>query len=520
MATLSPAASDTPAGNEPYERRWWALGVLGLSLILIGLDNTILNVALPTLVREISATNSQLQWIIDSYVLVFAGLLLTAGSLGDRFGRKGALNAGLAVFLAGAVASAFAETANQLIATRAIMGIGGAFIMPSTLSILTNMFPPHERGRAIGLWAGMAGVGIPLGPLLGGWLLEHFHWSAIFTVNIPIVLAALALGQWLLPTSRDPRAPKVDVPGAVLSMAGLSALIYGIIEAPLHGWTAPATLAALGAAAAFLVAFAWWEVRTREPMLDMRFFRNPRFSAANASITLVFFAMFGSLLSLTQYLQFIQGYTPFEAGLRMLPMALGLMVGGPLSARLDERLGSKVVVTAGLVVVAGGLLMLSRLDVESGYASVGGALFVMAAGMALSMAPSTEAVMGAIPRSKAGVGSAMNDTTRQVGGALGVAIIGSVMSSAYRSDITAATAGLPAEAASAASDSLGAALHVASGLGPAGAALAEAARIAFVDSMAIGLAVGALVALLGAAVAATLLPARGIDAGDDFEDAR
>ena len=519
MAT-SPLASTSPASSEaaPYARRWWALGVLALSLVLIGLDNTILNVALPTLVREVEATNSQLQWIIDSYVLVFAGLLLTAGSLGDRFGRKGALNFGLSVFLAGALASAFADTANQLIATRALMGIGGAFIMPSTLSILTNMFPPHERGRAIGIWAGMAGVGIPLGPLLGGYLLEHFHWSSIFYVNVPIVLAALALGLWLLPTSRDPGAPRVDVPGAVLSMAGLSALIYGIIEAPLHGWTAGATLAALGAGLAFLAAFGWWETRTREPMLDMRFFRNPRFSAANASITLVFFAMFGSLLSLTQYLQFILGYTPFEAGIRMLPMALGLLVGGPLSARLDERLGSKVVVTAGLVVVATGLLMLSRLDTESGYIGVVGALFVMATGMGLSMAPSTESVMGSIPRSKAGVGSAMNDTTRQVGGALGVAIIGSIMSSAYRSDITSATAGLPAEAATAATDSLGAALHIAAGLGAGGDALATAARTAFVNAMEMGLTAGALVALGGAVVAAIFLPATGVDAGEDFAE--
>lgn len=456
----APVAPAVGGSAELYERRWLALGVLGLSLILIGLDNTILNVALPTLVREISATNSQLQWIIDSYVLVFAGLLLTAGSLGDRFGRKGALNAGLVLFVLGAIASALSDTANQLIAARAFMGIGGAFIMPSTLSILTNMFPSHERGRAIGIWAGMAGVGIPLGPLLGGWLLAHFHWNAVFTVNIPIVLVALALGQWLLPTSRDPRAPRVDVPGAVLSMAGLSLLIYGIIEAPLHGWTATATMSPFAAGVAFLLVFAWWEIRTPEPMLDMRFFRSRRFSAANAAITLVFFAMFGSLLSLTQYLQFILGYTPLEAGVRMLPMAVGMMVGGPSSARIAERVGTKVVVSTGLVVVALGLLLLSRLQANSGYLPVVIALLVMAIGMGFSMAPATEAVMGAIPRAKAGVGSAMNDTTRQIGGALGVAIIGSIMSSAYRADVTDATAGLPAEAAGAATDSLGAALAV------------------------------------------------------------
>ncbi|MEX2031820.1 MAG: DHA2 family efflux MFS transporter permease subunit, partial [Dehalococcoidia bacterium] len=334
--------------GEPYARRWWALGVLSLGLVLIGLDNTILNVALPTLVRELGATNSQLQWIVDSYVLVFAGLLLTAGSLGDRFGRKGALNFGLIVFVGAAIYCATTDSAEQLIVGRAVMGLGGAFIMPSTLSILTNMFPPNERARAIGIWAGMAGVGIPLGPLVGGWLLENADWGWVFLINVPIVAVALGLGLWLLPTSRDPAAPRIDIPGAALSMVGLSAVIYGLIEAPNHGWTAPATLLVFAAGAAVLALFVVWERRTREPMLDLRFFRNPRFTAANIAVTLVFFALLGSMFSMTQYLQFVLGYSALEAGIRMMPMALGMMIGAPLSARLVEHIGSKVVVTAGL----------------------------------------------------------------------------------------------------------------------------------------------------------------------------
>jgi EmrB/QacA subfamily drug resistance transporter len=513
--------SSLPAGapGEPYARRWWALGVLSLGLVLIGLDNTILNVALPTLVRELGATNSQLQWIVDSYVLVFAGMLLAAGSLGDRFGRKGALNFGLIVFVGAAIYCATTDSAEQLIVGRAVMGLGGAFIMPSTLSILTNMFPPNERARAIGIWAGMAGVGIPLGPLVGGWLLENADWGWVFLINVPIVAVALGLGMWLLPTSRDPAAPRIDIPGAALSMVGLGAVIYGLIEAPNHGWTAPETLLVFAAGAAVLALFVVWERRTREPMLDLRFFRNPRFTAANIAVTLVFFALLGSMFSMTQYLQFVLGYSALEAGIRMMPMALGMMIGAPLSARLVEHVGSKVVVTAGLTLVAVGLALLSRLDVDSGYPQLLASLGVMAFGMGLTMAPSTEAIMGAIPRSKAGVGSAMNDTTRQVGGALGIAVIGSLMSSTYSSNVADVLRGLGPEVIARGRGSVGAALQIASQSGAEGAAIAEGAKLAFVDAMTTGLLAGSAVALLGALVALIWLPATGTDAGETFDDA-
>lgn len=515
-SSMRPQAS--PA--EPYAQRWWALGVLSLGLVLIGLDNTILNVALPTLVRELDATNSQLQWIVDAYVLVFAGLLLTAGSLGDRFGRKGALNLGLLIFVGGAIYCATTNTAEQLIAGRAVMGIGGALIMPSTLSILTNMFPPNERARAIGIWAGMAGIGIPLGPLVGGWLLEHYDWGWVFLINVPIVAVALGLGLWLLPTSRDPGAPRIDIPGAVLSMLGLGTVIYGLIEAPNHGWGAPATLAAFALGAVILAIFVARERHTKEPMLDLRFFRNPRFTSANLAVTLVFFALLGAMFSLTQYLQFVLGYSALEAGIRMMPMALGMMIGAPLSARIVERVGSKVVVTAGLTLAAAGLALLSLLDVGSGYPQLLGSLSVMSVGMGLTMAPATEAIMGAIPRSKAGVGSAMNDTTRQVGGALGVAVIGSLMSSKYSSHVADTLRNLAPDAVAAAQSSLGAALRIAAEAGPAGAPIAEGAKTAFVESMRLGMIAAAAVALLGAVVALVWLPATGTDAGETFEDAQ
>ncbi|MEZ4503710.1 MAG: MFS transporter [Dehalococcoidia bacterium] len=503
---------------EPYDRRWWALGVLVLSLVLIGLDNTIVNVALPTLVRDLNATNSELQWTVDAYTLLFAGLLLTAGSVADRYGRKGTLNFGLIVFGIGSVLCALARTPTQLIATRALVGSGGAFIMPSTLSILTNMFPPSERARAIGLWAAAAGIGIPLGPVAGGWLLEHFYWGSVFLVSVPVVVAALAFGQWLVPTSRASHQVALDIPGAALSFAGLAALVYALIEAPNRGWTSTSTLALFAASVTLLVAFMVRELRTTAPLLDMRFFRRPRFSAASGAIALIFFALFGSLFALTQYLQFVLGYSPLEAGIRVVPVAAGLLIGAPSSPRLAERVGSKLVVAAGMTLTATGLFLMSRLTVDTSYLKLVIALVVMSIGMGFSMAPATESIMGSIPRAKAGVGSAMNDTTRQVGGALGVAVIGSVISSRYGAGLDPLAGTLPPAGLATARQSLGAALEEAGRLGPSGAPLAATARDSFVHAMHAGFVVGAAVALLGAVVVLAFLPARGEDVGENFEE--
>jgi EmrB/QacA subfamily drug resistance transporter len=510
---LSPVSSDDARG-EPRDsgldpRRWWGLAVLCLSLLTISIDNTILNVALPTLARELDAGASQLQWIVDAYMLVFAGLLLTAGSLGDRFGRRRALTAGLITFGVGSLLAALAPGSGELIAARALMGVGGALIMPSTLSILTATFPPRELGKAIGIWAGFAGIGIAIGPVSGGWLLDHFAWNSVFLVNLPIVAVALIAGRVLLRESSDPAAPPLDGRGFVLSGAGLTALVWAIIEAPERGWTDGLVLAGFVTALVALTAFARWEMRAPHPMLDVRLFSNRRFSASSIAISLAFFALFGLIFFLTQYLQGVLGYDALEAGLRTLPVAVGLVVGGPLSARITAAVGTKVVVSAGMTIVAAGLLVLTQADVDSGYAIVAVAQVLLGFGMGTAMAPATEAIMGSLPIAKASVGSAVNDATRTTGGALGVAVLGSLLSSGYRADMDAAVTGLPGSAAAAAQDSLGGGLHVAAGLGgPAGERLASAAQTAFVSGMHTALIAGAVVALAGAIVAARWLPAR------------
>ena len=497
---------ETPEG---FERRWWILAVLCLSLLVISLDNTVLNLALPSLVRDLHATTSQLQWIVDAYTLVFAGLLLTAGSLGDRFGRRYALAAGLVVFGVGSVMSAFAGSTTQLIATRALMGVGGALILPTTLSILTNVFPPDERGRAIGIWSGVFGLGIAIGPVTGGWLLGHFWWGSIFLINIPVVIFALIVGRLIVPNTKDPEGPKLDPVGAGLSIVGLVALVYGIIEAPDKGWASTEILAAFAIATVVLTAFVVWELRSDHPMLNLGFFRNPRFTAASLSVMLVFFALFGSLFFLTQYLQFVLGYTALQAGIRIAPIAGVLIISAPISGRLVSKVGNKVLVAGGMTFAAGGLYVLSTATISSGYGLVLAGLLVLGLGMGTAMAPATESIMGSLPLAKAGVGSAMNDTTRQIGGALGVAILGSIFSSVYSSSLAASAAEVPAKVAEAATSSLGEALRVAGQIGGrAGEALVTAAKTSFIQGMDRALVVGAAVALLGALVSLIWLPAR------------
>jgi EmrB/QacA subfamily drug resistance transporter len=510
MLTRTGSAEERQADT----RRWIVLGVMCLSLLLIVMDNTIVNVALPTLQRDLDASTTQLQWVVDAYILVFAGLLLTMGSLGDRFGRRGALAIGLAVMGTGSILSAFANDADQLIATRALMGVGGAMIMPATLSIITNVFTDRrERAQAIAIWAATAGAAVAIGPVTGGWLLEHFWWGSVFLVNVPVVVIALVLGQLFVPTSRDPAAPPIDVPGALLSIAGLVVLVWAIIEGP-GGWTDPEILGAFALAAVLLGAFILWERWTRFPMLDVSFFRNPRFSAASGAIMLTFFAMFGSLFLLTQFLQSILGYTPLEAGIRLLPMAGVMIVISPLSAKVVERIGSKIVVASGLSTAAIGLIMASRLTAGASYPEVLASLVVLAAGMALVMPPATESIMGSLPPAKAGVGSAVNDTTRQVGGALGVAVLGSVMSSTYGPRVSDAISGLPlsSEQATAIHDQIGAAIRAAGEIGGApGRALADVASRGFADGMSTAFIIGAAALALGAVIVALFLPARARD---------
>jgi EmrB/QacA subfamily drug resistance transporter len=506
MTTLAERVQD-----RAQERRWLILGVLCFSLLVIVLDNSILNVALPSIVRELTATNSQLQWMVDSYTLVFAGLLLTMGSIGDKYGRRPALQAGFLIFGVGSLLSALSGSPNQLIASRAFMGIGSALIMPATLSIITNLFEGHERPKAIGVWAATAGVGVALGPLTGGALLEHFYWGSIFLVNLPIVAIGLLSGLFLIPNSKDRRAPSLDLVGAVLSIAGLSALLYAVIQGPTAGWTSTRILVFFALGGLLLLAFFAWEDHVDEPMLDVGFWRNPRFSGASAAITITFFAMFGSIFLLTQYLQFVLGYSPLATGVRLLAFAVPMMVFSPLSPKVVDRIGTKFTVALGLLLVAAGLGALATVTATTTFALVGVYMAVAATGMALTMSPATESIMGSLPLARAGVGSAVNDTTRQVGGAVGVAVIGSVFSSIYGSQVVSALRGkaIPASVVQNAKQQLGYALQAAAHLPTRAAHLfVSLAKSSFIDGLHSGVLVAAATAAVGVVVVLVWLPAR------------
>ena len=491
-----------PSTTITYERRWKILAVLALSLLIIGLDNTVLNVALPTLQTHFSASGSTLQWIVDAYLLSFAGVLLTMGTLGDRFGRKRALQAGLALFGLASILAAFAQTADQLIALRALMGIGGAMIMPATLSVIMDVFPREERAKAIGIWSAIAGVGIGLGPFIGGLLLEWFSWSSVFWLNVPIVAVALVAGFVLVPESRDPRPGAFDLRGAALSIAMLVTLVYGIIEATPRGWSDSVVLGCFTAAGLLATAFVRWERRSPSPMLPLGFFRDPRFTVASTAVGLVFFAMMGSVFAFTQFLQFAHGFSALEAGAAMLPLALGLVVGSGASDKLAGRFGRVRVIAGGLFGVGAVLSSSLAWSPEMAPVLLGLVSFGLAVSMGSVMAPATASVMSAVPEAKAGVGSAMSDVTRQVGGALGVAVIGSIIGSAYSRNMEAAP--------QAASESIGAAHAIAQRVGgEAGTELAGTAGGAFTDALGIGLTAAAVVAFAGALLVLRRLPASG-----------
>jgi EmrB/QacA subfamily drug resistance transporter len=481
-----------------------------MSLLVTTVDNTILNVALPSIVKDLGANGSDLQWIVDAYVLVFAGLLLTAGSLGDRLGRKGALTFGLVAFAGFSVLASRAASPTQLIVFRGLMGIGGAFIFPTTLSLITNTFPdPRERARAIGVWAGVAGLGVAIGPLGGGLLLEHFWWGSVFLVNAPICTAAVVLGFFLIPDSKDPEEGRLDPLGSVLSIVALGGLLFGIIQAPDLGWGNSRVLGGLVIGSVFLASFLLWEHRNPQPMLNLSFFTNARFSAASGTITLTYFGLFGSTFLLTQYFQFVLDYSPLKAGMMTAPVAVGLMAAAPRAPGFVDRFGTKRVVFTGLLVVAGCLSLYGSDTVMS--SEIGGGLvrLVFGLGMGLTTAPATESIMGSLPPGKAGVGSAVNDTTRQTGGALGVAVLGSIYALRYHSVIRTDTLAPGLQAG--VHDSIGRAIEVAQAPGTlasdAAAAVAEA-RHAFIVSMRLSYALATAIILAAAAVTWRYLPAR------------
>ncbi len=494
-------ATDRPTdahaiADEVHRRRWWTLAVLCLSLLIVFVGNSSLNVAIPTLSRELGATESQLQWMIAAYSLVFAGLLFTTGALGDRFGRKGALQAGLALFLLACVGASQADAMWQLIAARAVMGLGAALIMPSTLSILVNVFPPEERTKAIAIWASVTGAAGAIGPVASGLLIDHFWYGAVFLINVPFVLTALVAGVFLVPKSRDPEHGVLDPPGAVLSIIGVGSLVYALIEAPDRGWGSPITLLALGVAAVALSLFVWWELRVDEPMLDIRFFRNPAFATGTSGMMLVFMAMYGVGFLMTQYLQTVLGYTALGTSLRLLPMAPIMLVVAPLTPRLSERFGANRTVGAGMLLIGTGLLMMRGTQVDSSALYVVVCLVPMSTGMALSMSPMTAAIMSAVPPRRAGAGSAMNDATRELGAALGIAVMGSIAASQYSSAVEGLTGDLPAASAEAARSSIAGAVRVAGEIGgAAGDALRAGANQAFVDGVHVSVTIGAVLAV-------------------------
>ena len=494
---------------QAYGRRWHALGVLAVALLVTAIGNTILNVGLPTIRDELDASSSELQWIVDGYLLVFAGMLLTAGWLGDRFGRRRALVTGLAIFGAASIFAALSSGSTELIAARALMGLGAAGIMPTTLSVITNIFPPDERPKAIAVWAAVAGLGVAIGPIAGGWLIENADWKWIFLVNVPLVVALLVGAFALVPESRDPAAPKLDFVGAGLSIAGLASIVWALIEAPQRGWTDPAILAVSAAGMAIVAAFVWWEHRVEQPMLQVGVFRNLRFSAASASVAFVYFSLMGVTYFLTSYMQSVLGHSALGAGELMLAVAVGIMVTSRIAVPLTERIGSKIVVALGLAIVSGGMLMFTTFGVGSSDAHICAVIGAMGLGMGLTMSPATEAIMGSLPPAKAGIGSAMNDVVREVAGTLGIAVLGSVLASAYSSSMDTAVNGLPADAAAAARDSVGAADQVAAQIGGSGGAeLMATAHQAFVDAMSTTASIAAGIAMVGAVVAAVFLPAR------------
>src|SRR5215468_724966 len=492
------------------------LTALLLAAFVINLDTTMVNVALPALVRQLNATTTQLQWVVDAYNLVFAALLLAFGSLSDRFGRKGMLLSGLLVFGAASLAGGFATTPGQLIAARAVMGLGAAMTFPATLSLISNVFTERrERARAIGLWGAIAGVAIAMGPIAGGWLLERFSWAAIFIAMAPVAAVAAIGVALVVPTSKDPDAAAPDIPGLVLSSATMALLVFTIIEAPDYGWTAARSVAGFAGAAVLLAAFIVRERRAAHPMLDVRLFRNMRFSAASGAVTVSFFTLFGFIFLITLYFQFVRGYGPLSAGVRLLPVAAAVGAGSIAGTQLAVRAGTKLIVTTGLVAMAafyGWVAATTSATLSYGIIAV--QMVVYGLGMGLTSAPATESIMGAISRAKAGVGSAVNDSTRLIGGTLGVAVLGSVYASVYGARLTATMpAAVPAPVAAIAHQSVGAA-YVAAGriaaLGhPAlGLALQHASTNAFLRGLTIGALVAGGVAAVGAVLAVLFLPAQ------------
>ena len=512
VAAASPTARSA-AADKIYRRRWAILGVLVISLIAIVLNNTVLNVALKTIAEPkpagLGASQSQLEWGINSYTLVFAGLLFTFGVIGDRIGRKKMLMFGMAAFGVFSLITAYSRNPDQLIFARAAMGLGAAAVMPQTLSIISNVFDPRERAKAIGIWATAVGIGVAIGPIVGGLLLAHFWWGSVFLINVPLTAAGVLAILLLVPESRNPNPGRIDYLGVLMSIVGLVLVVYGIIQGGEKGsWIHWDVLGITVAGLAVLALFGWYETRLSHPSLDVKLFRDPRLSSAVGALGLVFFGMMGALFFLSFYLQSVRGYTPLYAGVLTLPFAAGQMLMAPRSSRLVRRYGTKAVAATGLITVAvalGGYLLLGLSTPIWVLAVI---FFVQGAGMGTVMPPATEAVMSVVPRERAGSGSALTNTARQVAGALGVAVLGSILAQVYRGQLSPHLTTLPASAQNAATGSITATDTVAAKLGHAGLRLDQFGDAAFVHAMHVTTAISAVIILAGALVVLVWMPGR------------
>ncbi|MEV0175176.1 DHA2 family efflux MFS transporter permease subunit [Streptomyces sp. NPDC050803] len=482
-------------------RRWWALAALVASMLTLGFDTTILNVALPTMAAELGATTGEQQWMADAYVVVFAALMLPAGLLGDRFGRRLMLICGLGIFLAGSVLGALAGDVNAVIAARAVMGVGAALVTPLSLSVLPSLFGADERPKAVGIISAASALGLPLGPIIGGWLLDHFWWGSVFLVNVPMAAIGIAACVFLLPETRDPASPKVDTVSTALTATGLGALVYAIIEAPVRGWGDPLVLGMLAAAVALITALVLRERRTERPMLDMTLLAHRGFLFNTLAATLVMFVLSGLLFVLPPYLQAVLGNDALGTGVRLLPMMGGLLVAARLAPKVVARFGVRATVSAGLVVLSFAALLGSRTTTGSGYGFTALWLSVTGLGFGFSLIPAMNSALGTLPRDRAGSGSGLLMTLRQVGGAIGIALLGSLLAAAFRDrlDVT----GLPAQAADTAGESVVAAHIVAEKAGSA--ELVASANSAYVHGMGVVLLVCAISALVAALLAAVFL---------------
>ncbi|MGW3287392.1 MFS transporter [Streptomyces sp. NPDC001002] len=495
-------ATSTPAPSTPDPRRWWALAALVAGLLTLGFDTTILNVALPTMADELGASTGQQQWMADAYVIVFAALMLPAGLLGDRFGRRRMLIVGLFLFLAGSLLGALAPDVNWVIAARAFMGIGGALVTPLAMSVLPSLFGPDERTKAVGIISAASALGMPLGPIIGGWLLNHFWWGSVFLVNVPMAAIGIAACVFLLPETRDPASPKVDVASTALTASGLGALIYAIIEAPTRGWGDPLVVGMLIASVVLIAALVLRERRMERPMLDMELLTHRGFLFNMLAATMVTFVLSGLLFVLPQYLQAVLGNDAFGTGLRLLPMMGGLLVAARAAHPVVARFGPRAAVTAGLVVLAFSALLGSRTTVDSGYGFTALWLSVTGIGFGFSVVPAMDGALGALPRDRAGSGSGLLMTCRQVGSAIGIALLGSLLASSFRDRLD--TTGLPAKAADTAGESVVAAHLVGRQTGSAD--LVASANSAYVHGMGLVLLVCGVAALGTALLAAAFLP--------------